>query len=112
MDVVEFISNNVWYTAAVSVFVIVLLVKCCLPHCRCNCNRKKALLKDYDKDVEMKSVAPDVHPRDIPTDCESDRSLPEEESLEEEPHTVYVDVGMQTDPPVRRNNIVKVSLRN
>lgn len=128
MDVVNFISDNMWYSIAVTVFVFVIVVKFCVPYCRCT-REKTSILADYDRDVEMKNVAPE-NPKDIPTDRESNgsRSVCEEEkdSIEEEPsprptlpspqpvkdpHTVYVDMGMQTDPPTRRNNIIKVSLK-
>ena len=105
MEIFEFITNNLGYSIAVAVFVIIMALKFCVPRGGCACGKRKSILEDYDNDVELTNVAPD-DPKDIPTDRESS----EEEKEEEQPPTVYVDMGMQTEPPVKRNNIVTVSI--
>ena len=124
MDILDFISGNVWYTVALAAFIFVLAAKCFVPKCMKKRKRKtKKLLNHYEKNVEMNSVsapytkpAP-THPSSIPT--EKITSHPKEKEFLEEKETeekemnekpVYVDMCIQTDPPTRRNNIVKVKL--
>lgn len=80
--------------------------------------KTKKLLKHYEKNVEMNSVSAPytkptpTHPSSIPTEKitfpPKEQEFLEEKEMNEKP--VYVDMCMQTDPPTRRNNIVKVRL--